>query len=388
MTVDIVNVVKRLGLKNISPVYLEAFDWAQRNQLLEEYEINTPLRIAHFLAQLLHESAGFTLLRENMSYSAKRIVEVFGVNKHSAAITASEAKQLERNPQALAERVYGLGNPRKAKELGNTRKGDGYVFRGGGPLQITGGAKFKQYSKDLGIDLYDNPSLVTDYRYVLKTALIFWKNHSLNSLADKDNLRGITKIVNGGYNGYNDRLEWFNLVWKVVGKYDNSPAWLFAQPDNEVLDVQKALNELGANPQLEADGKMGPKTEVALRKFQKDNSLRVDGIIGPATTSKIAQRLESGSRKSDLDPGSENYVPTETEAPKDTTTEKGVTLAGAGISGEYILNQVDGLRQYVADNQYLSTILTVLAVAGVLIIIYGKYKEFKYERDQLRPRKE
>jgi putative chitinase len=81
--------------------------------------------MTHILAQALRETGGFTILREKMNYSAPRLFEIFGVNRHSAAITAVEAERLAFQPEAIAERVYGLGNPRKASELGNTEPGDG-----------------------------------------------------------------------------------------------------------------------------------------------------------------------------------------------------------------------------------------------------------------------
>jgi putative chitinase len=91
--------------------YLDAI--RRGGPLFERHGITTPLRMAHFLAQALHETGGFTVLRENMNYQAARLVEIFGVHRHSAAVTAEEAAQLAGHPEAIAERVYGLGNPRK-----------------------------------------------------------------------------------------------------------------------------------------------------------------------------------------------------------------------------------------------------------------------------------
>ena len=101
--------------------YLQAI--REGASLFERHGIKTPLRMAHFLAQAMQETGSFTVLRENMSYSAPRMLEIFG-QRHSAKVTAAEAPGLARNPEALSERVYGLGNPRKARELGNTKPGD------------------------------------------------------------------------------------------------------------------------------------------------------------------------------------------------------------------------------------------------------------------------
>lgn len=106
--------------------------------------ITTPQRMAHFLAQVFWESGGLTIEYENGNYSAKRLIEIFGVNRHSAAITSDEAQRLAYHPEAIFERVYGLGNPKKARELGNTEPGDGYRYRGTGLLQTTGRGNFRR----------------------------------------------------------------------------------------------------------------------------------------------------------------------------------------------------------------------------------------------------
>lgn len=187
--------------------YLQAFDAG--GALLEQHGIVTPLRLAHFLAQGLHETGGGAVLFENLTYTTPaRLLEIFGVGKHSAAITAEEAQTLVRKPEALAERVYGLGNPKKAKELGNTRPGDGYRYRGGGLLQTTGGANYKSMGEKAGVDFYGDPTLVIAAEHALKPALQEWSAGALNGLADRDDLRGITRRVNGGVNGLSSRRAW------------------------------------------------------------------------------------------------------------------------------------------------------------------------------------
>ena len=112
--------------------------------------INTPLRQAHFLAQISHECGAGTIVRENMNYSARRLMEIFGVGRHSAKITEAEATALANHPQMIAERVYGLGNPSKARELGNTQPGDGVRYKGRGPIQLTGRSNYTAASRALG----------------------------------------------------------------------------------------------------------------------------------------------------------------------------------------------------------------------------------------------
>lgn len=358
-------IIETLKLRKVHPVYLEAFAYADSQNLWNQYKINTPLRVSHFLAQILHESGGLTRLRENMNYSASRIVEVFGVNRHSAAITQSEAVTLAGNPEALAERVYGLGNPRKAKELGNTRKGDGWLFRGGGPLQNTGASAYRGIGDYIGVDLYSDPSLINDPRYALAGALWFWNKHKLNQLADKNDLKSITRRVNGGYNGYEDRMRLFNKVYKLLD--DQTPAWTASKPNPEVIKLQKALNELGAS--LEVDGLMGPATERAIRDFQIANQLEVDGIAGPVTWSTIDLRLNS---KKAVEPVVAPPKPT------DKPEKSGIGLLVTSISGDQVINKVQEVKEIIGPdgNQYLQLALGILAVIGIGLIIYGMVNKY------------
>jgi len=138
--VRIVSIVRKVAPR-CYPNYLKAFE--DGDDIFERFKINTPLRIAHFLAQALYETGRGTVLFESLKYkTAARLLEIFGVGRHSAAIRPDEVDQYLNNDRALAERVYGLGNPKKAKELGNTKSGDGYKYRGGGLLQTTGGANY------------------------------------------------------------------------------------------------------------------------------------------------------------------------------------------------------------------------------------------------------
>ena len=195
------------ALRQVAPRARDSYLQAVRDgqPLFDENGITTPHRMAHFLAQAMQETGAFTVLRESMSYSAPRMMEIFGVGHHSAAITEAEAAGLANNEKALAERVYGLGNPRKAAELGNTQAGDGFLYRGNGVLQTTGRGNHRRVAEACGVDFENHPELVTVPEHALKPALHEWSENRLNRFADQDDIRTITIRINGGLNGFDGR---------------------------------------------------------------------------------------------------------------------------------------------------------------------------------------
>lgn len=156
--------------------------------------INTPRRIAHWLGQLHHESAGFTRLVENLNYSADRLMQVWP----SRFPTLAQAQTYAGNPQALAEKVY-------AGRLGNNMLGDGYRFRGRGFIQVTGRANYKKFGAISGLDLERDPDLAATPSAAAKVAGAFWEALSLNDDADRDDVAAITRAINGGLVGLEDR---------------------------------------------------------------------------------------------------------------------------------------------------------------------------------------
>lgn len=204
-----VDIVRKVAPR-ARPAYLQAFE--NGDALFAKHGITTPLRMAQFLAQVLHESGGLKIEWESGAYSAERLMQIFGVGRHSAAVTTAEARRLAKNGPAIFERVYGLGNPRKAKELGNLQPGDGFKFRGGGIMQTTGRANYRRMGKLCGVDFESHPELVTSSQHALKPALAEWTAGNMNVLADKSDLRGITRKINGGYNGLADRQAWYKKV--------------------------------------------------------------------------------------------------------------------------------------------------------------------------------
>lgn len=276
---------------NAKSNYVDGFTNSQ--DLLFQFGINTPLRISHFLAQVLHETGGGSVLFENLSYSTPaRLLQIFGIGHHSAAIRPEEVDGLIGNPQALAERVYGLGNPRKARELGNINPGDGYRYRGAGALQTTGGANYKKMGDLSGVDFHGQPELIVDPAHVLKPAIHEWDLGKLNAAADRNDIRTITRVINGGYNGMAERQAWFDKVWRIAnGTATPQEPSQVAKPDTSTRWLQQALNDLGYQPKLTVDGRYGAQTTTAVKWFQQIANVTVDGVAGEVTRAAMKQRL-------------------------------------------------------------------------------------------------
>ena len=162
---------------------------------LLKYNINTQLRIAHFLSQMAHETMGFKAFVENTNYSASRLLEVF-----PSYFTSSQASQYANKPQAIANRVYAnrYGN-------GNEASGDGYRYRGRGFVHLTFKSNYQAYKDFSGVDIVNNPDLAAKLDVALDIAGWYWNSRNINALADKDDVTGVTKKINGGTNGLTDR---------------------------------------------------------------------------------------------------------------------------------------------------------------------------------------
>jgi len=169
--------------------------------------ITNNFRLAHFLSQVGHESGNFKVLYENLNYSAAGLIKVF-----PRYFNPTTAKQFERKPQLIANKVYAnrIGN-------GNEASGDGWNYRGRGYLQVTGRANYKAFSDYIGEDCEKNPDLVAT-KYPLDSALWFFDRNKLWILCDKgeENVPIVSKRVNGGTNGLQDRLNKFRSFIKYL----------------------------------------------------------------------------------------------------------------------------------------------------------------------------
>ena len=169
-----------------------------------EFDINTNLRRAAFLAQVAHESGNLRSVRENLNYSADGLLRVF-----SKYFDAETAAKYARNPEKIANRVY-------AKRMGNgpEESGDGWLYRGRGLIQLTGKQNYMRCLTALG---YDDPNDLETPVGAARSAGWFWFTRGLNSLADRMDTVGITKIINGGTHGMDDRLMKYNHILNVMG---------------------------------------------------------------------------------------------------------------------------------------------------------------------------
>ena len=183
---------------------------AQLPDTIAKFELNTPLRLAHFLAQAGHESGGFKAVNENLNYGAKGLLGIF--KKYFP--TEEKAKLYERKPEKIANLVYGsrMGN-------GAETSGEGYKFRGRGYIQLTGKDNYKAFDAVVTESIVDNPDLVAT-KYPLLSAAWFFHKNGLHKIADKGVtdavVTEVTKRVNGGTIGLADRLKHFKEYYALL----------------------------------------------------------------------------------------------------------------------------------------------------------------------------
>jgi len=174
-------------------------------EVFPTYDINTPRRIAAFLAQCGHESGGWVVFEENLNYSAQGLNGIF--KKYFPTIES--AQPYARQPERIANKIYAnrMGN-------GSEESGDGFKYRGRGPIQLTGKSNYTAFAKEMFDDwqnVVDNPDWVTeDKDFALMSAIWFWNKNKLNVQADSGDIKLMTKKINGGYIGLEDRIKHYN----------------------------------------------------------------------------------------------------------------------------------------------------------------------------------
>jgi putative chitinase len=343
-------------------------------------KIDNPRVIHHCMAQMSHESGGFAHARESMKYSSTRITQIFGVGHHSARVTASEAVKLAGNEKALAERVYGLGNPKKARELGNTVAGDGYAFRGGGPLQTTGKGAYARMSKICGVDLVTDPNAISNVEIALLVGVANFVANGAVPYALQDNLEMVTRKVNGGEEGLASRASWLRRLRAIVPEKtlgqrlssatvgflsvpDPEPTATDALSDGQIASVQAKLKDLRyfSGP---VDGCAKEHTEDAVTAFQKDNGIDPTGVMDDETLAAVATAEPRTER--DVDAVELRDAGSKTITLADKIKKVAVTAgAGAGVTGLGNLTDPEAiggtLEKIGGWNSTLSTAKDVLA---------------------------
>lgn len=178
------------------------------NTILPDYEINTPKRVAAFVAQCAHESGGFKFLKENLNYKAESLVKVFP--KYFK--TLDEAKKYEKQPEKIANKIYGgrMGN-------GDEKSGDGFRYCGRGLIQLTGKENYTWFAASLDIPVEEAAEYLQTFEGAVQSACWFWETNNLNALADKGDIINMTKKINGGTIGLEDRIKHYNHALHVLG---------------------------------------------------------------------------------------------------------------------------------------------------------------------------
>jgi putative chitinase len=180
-------------------------------QLLPDYDINTPQRIAAFVAQCAHESGGFTALKENLNYKAVTLRKIFPKYFPDDAI-ANHYASLPNKQEAIANKVYAsrMGN-------GDEASGDGYRYCGRGLIQLTGKNNYQAFADSLEMDVEDVPEYLATFEGAAQSACWFWESNNLNQWADKGDILTLTKRINGGTIGLDDRIKHYQHALHVLG---------------------------------------------------------------------------------------------------------------------------------------------------------------------------
>lgn len=254
----------------------------ENQSLLYDEGINSRIRVAHFLAQVMTETGGLRRLDENMNYSADRLLEVFS----RRVISVDKARELGGKPQEIANWVYG-------NRLGNRGRhtNDGWDYRGSGYIQLTGRDNFSRRGLAIGLPLAEQPEVARKPVEGLKAAVAYWSAVSINDAADLNDRYRVRVLVNGpAAHGYEASVLWFNTIWVKVMRdrpeFGDKSLWIEASeealPADDRVAVGSILSDLGflAGSAVEASDE---GIETALRSYQESRDLQVTGVLDEDT---------------------------------------------------------------------------------------------------------
>lgn len=193
---------QHLQAMRIDPIWVDAL-----NETFQRFNILTPIQQASFIGQCGHECGNFRILEENLNYRAETLMKLWKARFPTIEI----ANEYARNPKKIANKVY-------ANRMGNRDEasGDGYRFRGRGCIQLTGHANYFHAGQACGEDFVMQPDLVATPRYAAMTAGWFWDTHKLNQYADRQDFLMMTKKINGGTIGLDDRIKHINHALDIL----------------------------------------------------------------------------------------------------------------------------------------------------------------------------
>jgi putative chitinase len=259
------------------------YDWYEAMlDILPLWEVDTPERVAMFLAQCGHESGGFRVLSENLNYSAKALDSIFPKYFKRAG---RDANEYHRQPEKIANVIYA-----GRMDNGNTNSGDGWRFRGGGILQLTGRYNYTKFAEAVEMPVEEAVDYVRTKEGALDSACWFWDTNNLNKYCDNMDIVGATKRINGGTIGLEDRKKHYVHALDVLGGD-------YVEPEKDDLNLNQTIRQGSRGPLVAevqdklgiapADGIFGPGTARSVKKWQTKNGLAADGIVGPKTLGKL-----------------------------------------------------------------------------------------------------
>lgn len=256
----------------------EAEDWYDAMcEILPLWEVDTPERVAMFIAQCGHESNNFKVLSENLNYSAKALNAIFPKYFERAG---RDANEYHRQPRKIANVIYA-----NRMDNGDTDSGDGWRFRGGGILQLTGRYNYTKFGEEVELSPEEAVEYVRTKKGALDSACWFWDTNNLNKYCDARDVKGATKRINGGYIGLEDRQKHYTHAMEVLGGH-----W---EPSKMVYETVRlgsrgpTVRAVQEELEIGADGIFGRGTEAHVKAWQEENGLTPDGVMGPKSLAML-----------------------------------------------------------------------------------------------------
>ena len=267
------------------------------SEIMPKYKINTPKRIAGFISQCAHESYDFRRIQENLNYSESALNTVFS-RYFGTGRGKRNAKDYARQPEKIANYVYMDKYRTKKGALGNIYDGDGWRFRGRGLKQLTGRNNYEAFGKTVGMTAEQAAEYVATPKGAVESACWFWDRAKLNRIADKGDIVAMTKKINGGTIGLEDRVSRWKKALSLFGLHEKSvdvqtktktraPNITRTLSIGSRGDDVKALQKMLGVP---VDGYYGSNTKRAVKLFQMRNRLVPDGVAGPNTLEVLSRK--------------------------------------------------------------------------------------------------